>query len=50
MDIFNRICKKWKSYSEFQILSWTPAYLYYSDNVYKSDDAKNALLPMDLDI
>ena len=34
--------KQWKSYSEFQILSWTPAHLSYFD-VYISDVIKITL-------
>ena len=34
---------KWKSYSDFQILSWTPAYWHFLNKVYISDVVKTPL-------
>ena len=43
LQVFSQISKTWKSYSKFQILSWTPAYLWYFHKVYISHCVKTAL-------
>ena len=40
LQVFSRIVKQWKSYSEFQILSWK---LTYFDKAHISDGVKTAL-------